>query len=290
MVNKNTIIQRIFLIIFVNFVLIPMLGICNVNAVEKDDNMNQTKFSYTQLSKLSGKTLFFGHQSVGYNIIDGVYRIITHSHSINFKIVQIKSPSDFNSADKGTLFHATIGKNFDPHSKVDAFASWMDHGIGGNVDIAFMKFCFVDIGTQTDIKELFEYYKKTMAELKHKYPSTTFVHFTVPLLSEKVGYAKWKYKLKGIVKKILNKNEFYENYNKYTFNEMMRSEYRGKEPVFDLAAIESTYPDGSRSISIDSGKQIESMVPAYTNDGGHLNTKGQDIVAKKILSFLVTLL
>ena len=271
--------------------LVAMMGLTAVkNAVAGEDrNMNMEQVAAEQWNRMAKKTIFFGHQSVGYNILDGVKRVMEQNPLVNLKIVKLANPGDMGPSAKGVLFHAEVGKNFNPRSKIDAFAEWMDKGVGDNVDIAFLKFCFVDIGTQTNIEELFEYYRKTLAGLKEKFPSTTFVHFTVPLLAEQVGFAKWKHRLKGIVKKILGKNEFYENVNKFVFNEMIRSEYRGKEPVFDLAAVESTFPDGSRSTFAVSGKQIESMVPAYTNDGGHLDPQGQDIVARKLLAFLATL-
>jgi len=271
--------------------LVSMVGLTAVNnAVSREDgNMNMEQVSAEQWNRLAKKRLFFGHQSVGYNILDGVNRIMEKNSALNLKIVKLASPADLDPKAEGVIFHAEMGKNFNPRSKMDSFAEWMDKGVGDNVDIAFLKLCFVDIGTQTNIEELFEYYRKTLAGLKEKFPSTTFVHFTVPLLAEQVGFAKWKHRLKGIVKKILGKNEFYENVNKFAFNEMIRSEYMGKEPVFDLAAVESTFPDGSRSTFAVSGKQIESMVPAYTNDGGHLDPQGQDIVARKLLAFLATL-
>ncbi len=276
--------------ILVSF-LVVMMGLTAGKKVVagEDRNMNIEQVSTEQWNKMAKKTIFFGHQSVGYNILDGVKRVMEQNPLVNLKIVKITNPGDIDHSAKGILYHAEVGKNFNPRSKIDAFAELMDQGVGDKVDIAFLKFCFVDIGTQTNIEELFEYYRKTLAELKQKFPSTTFIHFTVPLLSEQVGFAKWKHRLKGIVKKVLGKNEFYENVNKFAFNEMIRSEYKGKEPVFDLAAVESTFPDGSRSTFTVSGKQIESMVPAYTNDGGHLSTKGQDIVATKLLSFLATL-
>lgn len=277
------------LFILISFVIIGG-AISKSNAAIGDDRMMDIdQISKEQWSTLDEKTIFFGHQSVGYNILDGVKVTIQHNPYVNLKIVKLGEPLDFDSNKKGILFHAEIGRNFDAYSKVDAFVNWMNQKIGNNVDIAFMKFCFVDIGTETDIKALFEYYKKNMAELKKKFPSTKFVHFTVPLLADQTGLAKWKHRLKGIIKKILGKNEFYENVNKFAFNEMVRAEYLGKEPVFDLAAIESTYPDGKRSTVHVGGKAIETMVPAYTNDGGHLNAEGQKKVAEKLLAFLATL-
>jgi len=43
-----------------------------------------------------------------------------------------------------------------------------------------------------------------------------------------------------------------------------------KEPLFDLAAIESTAPDGTRASFMKDGKTYYQMVSDYTHDGGHL--------------------
>lgn len=261
----------------------------NEAMAQEEVGLDLEKISVEQWDRLNKKRIFFGHHSVGYNILDGVDMVATKRPSVKVNVVKLDGPSELGRDGQGLLSHGKVGDNFDPRSKIDDFASWIDKGVGGNVDVAFMKFCYVDIGTQTDLKELFNHYTQSLADLKAKYPTTTFVHFTVPLMSEKTGLAKWKHKLKGVVKKVLGKNEFYENQNKFKFNEMIRAEYNGKEPVFDLAAIESTYPDGTRSTFSSEGENIESMVPEFTDDGGHLTPVGKEIVAGNLLFFLANL-
>ena len=282
--------SNLMIVIVVGFFMLSVFfnDIDNVMA-GGDIKMDSSGVAAEKLSKLNDKRIFFGHQSVGYNILDGVKMLQEKNSSIGIKEVKLKSPDELRKNGNGVIFHSEMGTNFDPRSKIDDFSSWMNKGIGGNVDIAFLKFCFVDIGTQTDLNALFDYYKKTMADLKKQYPSTTFVHLTVPLVSELTGVAYLKHKFKGLIKIFLGKNEFYENVKKFTYNEMIRREYAGKEPVFDLAAIESTFPDGNRSVFVSDGKNIETMVPGYTNDGGHLAMKGKKVVAEKMLVFLADL-
>jgi hypothetical protein len=45
--------------------------------------------------------------------------------------------------------------------------------------------------------------------------------------------------------------------------------------MFDLAAVMSTYPDGRRESFRLDGNTYDSLVPAYTDDGGHLNAVGR---------------
>jgi len=255
----------------------------------EDGNVKLDKVQAQQWQALSTKRIFFGHQSVGYNILDGIKMWEEENPAINLQIVKITSPDEFDAKARGVIFHGDMGINSQPESKIDNFSQWFHDGLGGKADIAFLKLCFVDVGTRTDVESLFSYYKEKMAQLKKKYPATIFVHLTVPLVTEQTGTALWKHKLKGVIKKIIGKNEVYENIDKLTFNNLLRAEYSGRAPFFDLAKVESTYPDGTRSVFSFKGKQIESLIPEYSSDGGHLSAKGKKVVAEKLLLFLANL-
>jgi hypothetical protein len=76
------------------------------------------------------------------------------------------------------------------------------------------------------------------------------------------------------------------NIKREQFNTMLRDTYRGK-PVFDLAAFESTYPDGSRESSVHDGRECYAMVPLYATEGGdHLNAFGRKLAARRLLHVL----
>jgi len=64
---------------------------------------------------------------------------------------------------------------------------------------------------------------------------------------------------------------------------MLLNKYKGKESIFDIAKIQSTFPDGTRSIFTKDGKTYYSMVPEYSYDGGHLNELGRKKVAEQLL-------
>ena len=150
--------------------------------------------------------------------------------------------------------------------------------------MAFFKFCYVDFDQSADIKSIIQKYQKTMKSLEDSYPQTTFIHFTVPLVDGRLG-------VKGYVKRIIGKSDtkMEENIKRNEFNTMLRAKYEGKKNVFDLAAIESTYPDGKRETFEKNGSRFYALVPAYTDDGGHLNEVGRKIVASKLLQFLASL-
>jgi len=231
--------------------------------------------------KLAQKKIYFGHQSVGNNILDGVRDVMKENPQVKLNIVELSKLNDF---DKPFFAHSGVGKNEDPRSKCEDFADILDQKIAGKADIAFFKFCFVDVVPNTDVNKLFAAYKETLVSLKEKYPKVTFVHLTVPLMAAQTGPKVW-------IKKIIGRaiGGYEDNIKREQFNAMIIKEYSGKEPIFDLARIESTAPDGSRAIFEKDGKTYPRMVPEYTNDGGHLNELGRKIVAEQLLIFLSNL-
>jgi len=91
---------------------------------------------------------------------------------------------------------------------------------GQKADIAFFKFCYVDINAHTDVKKLSNSYKNAMKILRDKYPKTTFVHCTVPLM-RKTG------SLKLFIKTMLGKDDTWHNIARNEYNELIRNEYGG---------------------------------------------------------------
>jgi hypothetical protein len=227
--------------------------------------------------RLAEKKIYFGHQSVGYNIVEGLEQIKKENPQIKLDIVEIEHASKLS----GPVFaHSDIGENEDTHSKIQDFSEYMAKGIGSSADIAFFKFCYVDITRQSDIDKIFAEYKKTMESLNKKYPHIIFIHTTVPLQESKTS-------VRSIVKTVLGKED--NNVKRNRYNEMLRKEYGGKEPLFDIAQVESTHPDGTRSSFTQSGATYYSMAPEYTDDGGHLNEQGQRAVAQELLILLTKL-
>ena len=232
--------------------------------------------------KLAEQKIYFGHQSVGFNILQGIHDIMQKNPHIRLNIVETNDPNDLK---KPIFAHSRVGKNTDPQSKIDAFASFVEKGIGGKTDIAFFKLCYADIIGSTDVNKVFELYKNTMSHLKKKYPRMTFVHATVPLRLTTINF-------KTRIIRALGKKDIWGldgNIRRNEFNNLLRKEYEGKDPIFDLAIIESTFPDGKRSLFTVCGETYYSLVPEYARDQGHLNERGRKIVAEQLLIFLANL-
>ncbi|NTV99695.1 MAG: SGNH/GDSL hydrolase family protein [Oscillochloris sp.] len=236
--------------------------------------------SAMDMQNVATKTIFFGHQSVGWNIVNGIEEALQANPDMKLTIIK----ADQLAADQGPAFyHTEVGQNYDPLSKLQAFDKFIRNGIGGRADIAFFKFCYVDFNKSTDVTQLFETYKTTMAALNSAYPETTFVSMTTPLMAPDQGP-------KGFLKGLLGKNEeLNANTRRHEFNELLRQEYAGTGKLFDLAAFEATDTNGKTCTMSVSGQTVPCLIPAYTDDGGHLNTTGRKVIAGQFLRFLATL-
>ena len=203
----------------------------------------------TMLQKVAHKKIYFGHQSVGLNIIDGIQDILKDHQGVELKIVKTTDPHALNSP---VFAHSMIGENEDPVSKINDFVRSIDAGIGGKAEIAFFKFCYVDITRNTDVEKVFGAYKSALQRLKDTYPHTKFVYLTAPLSVSVPSLTGW---IKGMLGREDN------NIKKHAFNAMLRREYGGSDLLFDVAAIESTYPDGRKASFTSGGTTYDSLVP-----------------------------
>ena len=191
-------------------------------------NMPQEKVSFPSIKdvsaslweKLAQKKIYFGHQSVGNNIMAGIEDLMREYPQINLKIVETSDQADFKL---GVFAHSKVGKNMDPISKISGFESYMENGLGGRADKAFFKFCYIDINPKTQVEQLFSEYKNTMLQLKLNYPKTEFIHVTIPLKIVQTGPRAW-------VKKIIGRpiGGYEDNIKRNEFNNLLRTAYHEK--------------------------------------------------------------
>ena len=230
-------------------------------------------------SLLSEKKIYFGHQSVGFNIVDGIKDIMAENEKID---LNIKETNDISAFSEPVFAHSRVGQNTDLSSKIEAFEQTIRKGVGEKADIAFFKFCYLDITEETNVQKLFESYKQTMDKLQKEFPETVFLYATVPLRTVNTSWKTW-------IKKLIGKDyiwEYADNIKRNEFNSMIRKAYEDTGRVFDIARAESTYTDGNRETFSYKGNDYAALVPAYTNDGGHLNELGRRQVAAHLLALM----
>jgi hypothetical protein len=226
--------------------------------------------------RLAGRRLFFGHQSVGGNVIEGVQELLRANPAIPLRIVETSDPAQM--AAPG-IYHGYVGKNGEPDTKLADF-SRLAAAVGDSGTV-MMKFCYVDVTKDTDPAALFARYRAAVDSLHERHPSLTIVHMTLPLQVDPGTMFHWRTVIRG-------KQTPYRTLNaiRAQYNQLMRQTYEGREPLFDLAHFQSILADGSVGMLSHKGFDVEYLAPEWTYDGGHLNEAGRKRVAQ---AFLVTL-
>jgi len=233
----------------------------------------------SEFDRVAQRRIFFGHQSVGVNLLDGVKQLATMA-GVPVNVVEVKMAS---AVEPAMIGHAFIPENGDPLKKLKSFEQAMG-AKSTSLDIALMKFCYVDFTAETNANALFESYRSTLGKLQAKNPGTTFVHVTAPLIVVQGG-------IKARLKRLLGKAPYgtLENMRREEYNTLLRQAYQGRAPIFDLARVESTAPDGKLETVEWKGNVSPAMVPAYSDDGGHLNAAGKLRAARELISVLAAI-
>lgn len=228
---------------------------------------------------LAATRIYFGHQSVGGNVMDGVRAIADARPELGLRVLEA-APADSG----GAIVHGLVGRNGDPALKTDDFARNVAAGAAGPVRVALHKYCYADIIDTTDVEPVLRHYRETMARLEAEHPDVAFVHVTAPLVRVQSGP-------RATLKKLLGQapGRYASNFKREEFNEALRREYGASGRLFDLAAVESTRPDGSRETITLGGRTAYALFPGYTDDGSHLNAEGRRRAAEALLALLAGL-
>lgn len=228
--------------------------------------------------KLFQRRIYFGHQSVGNNLLQGINELKNIYPWLN---LSIESFDDSINTEAPQLIHSLIGENGKPGAKNTDVEKLLTGKLKASVDVAFFKYCYVDFEADTDIEKVFKEYKNTIDTIKNSNPEIVIVHFTSPLTENQSG-------IKGFIKKVLGKpvGEMLENVKRNEYNQMILDEYEQDGLVFDLAGYEATRKDGSLNLFKYKGKDYKYLAHDYSSDGGHLNKAGQKYIAEKFLVFL----
>ena len=221
-----------------------------------------------QLATLSLQAIYFAHASVGENILDGVMDLTAGNPGSEPTVMNQggASPATVSGALRpGVLLGNGWGiPNGDLAAKVAIFDRTMRGGVGAVARIAMMKPCYSDFPGRLTPRQAFDAYVAAIDGLQALYPGVTFVHFTSPLSSVNPG----------------NVNSY-----RHAYSNLIRAKYGTVGPLFDIAEVESTDPDG-RQVLVDG---VPAMYPGYTSDGGHLNAMGRGVVARALVAQLATL-
>jgi lysophospholipase L1-like esterase len=228
------------------------------------------------LQTLASQRILFGHQSVGDNLIDGL-RLLAQEAQTPLNLQEVQSASQLTA---NAFAHTYVAENTQTLKKLSSFEQAMSAPAPG-LNLALMKFCYVDITAQTDVKHLFAQYQQTVAKIKARQPGIKVVHVTTPLTTVQTG---WKATLKTLMGKA--PYGVLENLKREEYNQLLRQAYGSREPLFDLARAESHTADGKAHTIEWKSQAVPALVPQYSSDGEHLNAEGQRVVARAMVSAL----
>lgn len=280
-INYTNIFFNLLLNVFLITILLSFNNVQSQEVKEMDKSINVSEETKRSMKIIKDSRILFAHKSVGNNILSGL-KMLSGETGIELNVKNIDNEPMGN---KSIFAHSVGGKNVYPKTKIDSFTSKLKELDNELVpEVAFMKLCYVDIKPDTDVNELFGYYKEKIESLKKEKSGITFVHLTVPLVSKSDTL---KDKIKDTIKGLLGMTvwERDSNIKRNEYNKLIKNSF-AKESIFDIAKIESTRTDGSREQFKNDGKLYYRMSPEYTTDGGHLNKLGQQVVSTEMVKFL----
>lgn len=206
----------------------------------------------------SRQRVFFGHQSVGFNVMKGINQLFRANGAGTPEYIDLdkKEPVPDRTS-RGFVAHNKIGTNGQAFSKIAEFDSLIRNGFADQLDVALFKLCYVDIDARTNVGSIFRKYRTVLRELERDFPELAFVHVTVPLQTDAAA----------------------ANVTRTRLNTMLRREYGKSGLLWDIAALESTDPKGRKV----GGKGYEALFRGYASDGAHLNEQGGQVAAAGLL-------
>lgn len=246
-----------------------VLALTGLGVVTPSMAQSNTTTLRADLQTLSQQRIFFGHQSVGDDLLEGI-KILAKEAQVPLNVTQLQSAQQIAGA---TLGHTHVAENTQPLKKLQSFERAMA-GSSANVDLALIKFCYIDFHPGTDVKQLFGEYQRTVTRLGTAHPKLKWLHVTTPLTAVQSG---WKASLKKLIGKA--PHGMLENIKREEYNQLIRQTYGASGNVFDLAKAEATQPDGKHWKQHWNGTDVPALYPGYTHDGEHLNPVGQKQVA-----------
>src|SRR4051812_44497592 len=179
---------------------------------------------------VSKRAVYFGHQSVGDNIAAGIERL-NGEMALGLRLVETNEPS---AVAHPAFVHFHAGRNQDPASKNAALVKMLESRPRPDHAIVLLKYCYVDIEQGRDVEAMFASYLATVRTIRSRFPDVTIVHSTVPLTTVESS-------MKARAKQPLGKPSVRQGaIARQRYNVLVRAAFADREPLFDIAKIEST--------------------------------------------------
>lgn len=231
---------------------------------------------WSRWSVIAERTVYFGHQSVGSAVVEGVEGL-AHERALPLRVVQTRDPA----AVTGPAFvHFLAGQNRDYASKNAAVLRLLESRTRARKPVVVLKYCYVDLYSPGDASTMFEAYRETVDTIQFEHPDVTVVHATIPLTTVESA-------LKSGARQFFGHQTRREAaVARHRYNELVRAEFKDTESIFDVAKVEATQPDGTLAGFTVGGCVIETLAPHNTDDGAHLNARCKRAAAEALLDVL----
>lgn len=214
-----------------------------------------------------GKRVFFGHQSIGAQVLKGVTE---YARDAGLPTPSYPDPESGSlPTSGGYLAQSYVAENGEPLDKIAEFDRILRSGVANRVDVAVLKFCYADIRTGGhNPASVFEAYRRTMAALERDYPNVTFLYATEPIVTAGDSDAP-------------------NNIPRAVFNQLVRAQYGSTGRLWDVAAIESSTLDGRLVTGTSQGTTFAALNPEFASpDGRHITGPGLKAVAGPLLELI----
>ncbi len=220
----------------------------------------------TYTAALSRRTVF-GHQSVGWQVLQGVQMWADEFNQPTPTFPDYESGSLPGSG--GFLAHFYAGTNGDVFTKTAEFLSHLANGLASQVDIVVLKFCYADLrsGSSYTPQQMFDEYKLWVDTVESTYPALTVIYATTAI--------------------VMGQNSDGANNGlRQTYNNLVRAEYAASGRLWDVADIESTDPSGNKVLY----GGVESLYSGYASpDQRHIYGLGRTTVSAPLLQLIAGL-
>ena len=247
--------------------ILLLSGGCTPGEPDSPEVAENRLLSDEERRAMQSARIFFGHQSVGRNLLAGIAEF-----EPELRVVAATDPGEIEGP---ALIEMSIGHNGDPRSKDHAFLEAVSKL--GSDDVATYKYCYADVLAETDPDSLFAHYRDTLDRAASGGIRT--VAITMPLTTIAPAWKRW-------IKQALGKTTDLElNAKRHRFNDLLRQAGTDR-PLIDLALLESTLEDGSLRTASFADQPVDILASEYTDDGAHLNHRGRRHVAPLFLQAL----
>jgi hypothetical protein len=227
-------------------------------------------------SIIAGRTVYFGHQSIGSAVVSGVEEL-AQEHLVPLRVVHAHDPATVTGP---AIVHFLSGQNRDYASKNATVLRLLESQTRARSPVLLLKYCYVDLNSPADSHRMFEAYHDTVEAIRFEHPDVTVVHATIPLTTVEGAIKSGAMQFAG------RPTRREAAIARHRYNELLRAEFADLEPIFDLAKVEAKQLDGTLAGFIAGGSVIETLAQHNTDDGSHLNARCRRAAAENLLDVL----